>query len=290
MTNAVLLGQPSLGGLPGATGTDGLDGASAYEIAVANGFQGTEAEWLASLEMQAGFMVLAKAEQSFPGFLECDGSTYDETLYPDLAALGFSELGPASVIDLGLNGQLILPVTVKWGGQDYTYYAYDKGKNGASDEGVRFADLAVLINGGTPIDETLANRSGTINGVEVIVPLLGRTYSGGATTPTATADPTVNNTTYTDLLAVWDAYATPATPAAWPAGWKLYHWMTATDSGRVSSPYAILWRTGSVGSANALSVYPVALEVPSPPMQTIYPLPDSAALGAPEGYSYYIKY
>lgn len=36
-------------GLPGANGADGSDGASAYAVAVANGFVGTEAEWLASL-------------------------------------------------------------------------------------------------------------------------------------------------------------------------------------------------------------------------------------------------
>lgn len=36
-------------GADGTNGTDGADGASAYEIAVANGFVGTEEEWLASL-------------------------------------------------------------------------------------------------------------------------------------------------------------------------------------------------------------------------------------------------
>lgn len=36
-------------GANGADGVDGLDGDSAYEIAVANGFVGTEAQWLASL-------------------------------------------------------------------------------------------------------------------------------------------------------------------------------------------------------------------------------------------------
>jgi len=38
-----------LPGPAGANGTNGEDGASAYEVAVANGFVGTEAEWLASL-------------------------------------------------------------------------------------------------------------------------------------------------------------------------------------------------------------------------------------------------
>jgi collagen triple helix repeat protein/major tropism determinant Mtd-like protein len=36
-------------GAPGADGEDGEDGASAYEIAVANGFIGNQAAWLASL-------------------------------------------------------------------------------------------------------------------------------------------------------------------------------------------------------------------------------------------------
>ena len=37
------------GCIEGANGADGNDGLSAYEIAVKNGFEGTEAEWLASL-------------------------------------------------------------------------------------------------------------------------------------------------------------------------------------------------------------------------------------------------
>jgi hypothetical protein len=39
-------GQP---GDPGTDGTDGTDGFSAYEVAVSNGFTGTESEWLDSL-------------------------------------------------------------------------------------------------------------------------------------------------------------------------------------------------------------------------------------------------
>ncbi len=43
-------GQDGNDGLDGVDGTDGIDGASAYEVAVANGFVGTEAQWLASLK------------------------------------------------------------------------------------------------------------------------------------------------------------------------------------------------------------------------------------------------
>ena len=41
-------------GTPGAQGAPGATGASAYEIAVANGFTGTEAEWLAALKGNDG--------------------------------------------------------------------------------------------------------------------------------------------------------------------------------------------------------------------------------------------
>ena len=37
-------------GIAGAPGKDGADGLSAYDIAVQNGFEGTEAEWIASLQ------------------------------------------------------------------------------------------------------------------------------------------------------------------------------------------------------------------------------------------------
>jgi hypothetical protein len=44
----------SLKGEPGQPGTKGEPGASAYEIAVNNGYSGTEAEWLASLKGEKG--------------------------------------------------------------------------------------------------------------------------------------------------------------------------------------------------------------------------------------------
>lgn len=42
-------GKDGVPGLPGENGTDGKDGKSAYEIAVENGFDGSEQEWLESL-------------------------------------------------------------------------------------------------------------------------------------------------------------------------------------------------------------------------------------------------
>lgn len=53
-------GPQGIQGEPGIPGVNGVDGASAYEVAVANGFVGTEADWLASLEGPQG-------EQGPPG-------------------------------------------------------------------------------------------------------------------------------------------------------------------------------------------------------------------------------
>lgn len=47
-------GDPGTPGSDGLDGTDGDNGASAYDIAVANGFEGTEQEWLESLKGSDG--------------------------------------------------------------------------------------------------------------------------------------------------------------------------------------------------------------------------------------------
>jgi hypothetical protein len=44
----------SLDGAPGTNGTDGQDGLSAYQIAVSEGYSGTETQWLASLKGDPG--------------------------------------------------------------------------------------------------------------------------------------------------------------------------------------------------------------------------------------------
>lgn len=52
-------------GAQGPEGAPGTDGASAYQIALANGFVGTEAEWLASLST-GGTVVSYEYTQSMP--------------------------------------------------------------------------------------------------------------------------------------------------------------------------------------------------------------------------------
>ncbi|MBW3350624.1 GDSL-type esterase/lipase family protein [Limosilactobacillus reuteri] len=53
-TNKSLIGPRGENGLPGKDGVAGQDGKSAYEIAVINGFTGTETEWLESLKGRDG--------------------------------------------------------------------------------------------------------------------------------------------------------------------------------------------------------------------------------------------
>jgi hypothetical protein len=63
-------GEQGVQGEPGQDGADGQDGLSAYEIALANGFEGTESEWLLSL----------KGEQGAPGPGIATGGTEGQVL------------------------------------------------------------------------------------------------------------------------------------------------------------------------------------------------------------------
>ena len=49
-----LKGAGAIQGLPGKDGKDGVNGKSAYQIAVDNGYIGTELEWLESLKGKDG--------------------------------------------------------------------------------------------------------------------------------------------------------------------------------------------------------------------------------------------
>lgn len=53
-TKQSLLGAGAIQGLPGKDGENGIDGKSAYQIALDNGYIGTETEWLDSLKEKDG--------------------------------------------------------------------------------------------------------------------------------------------------------------------------------------------------------------------------------------------
>ena len=47
-------GQAGANGIDGINGTNGADGKSAYEVAVLNGYVGTQSDWLLSLKGEQG--------------------------------------------------------------------------------------------------------------------------------------------------------------------------------------------------------------------------------------------
>ena len=59
-------------GTNGLDGTNGQDGKSAYDIAVEQGFQGTEAEWLESLKGQDGIVMDAPSDGKLYGRMNAD--------------------------------------------------------------------------------------------------------------------------------------------------------------------------------------------------------------------------
>lgn len=75
---------PGPQGPAGQDGTDGADGASAYEVAVANGFVGNEAAWLASLVGEQGPQGPQgiQGEQGEPGQDGADADTVDLVATP----------------------------------------------------------------------------------------------------------------------------------------------------------------------------------------------------------------
>ena len=57
-------------GTNGLNGSDGVDGKSAYQLAVENGFQGTEQEWLESLNATSDLKLVDEYDKSYSGIKE----------------------------------------------------------------------------------------------------------------------------------------------------------------------------------------------------------------------------
>jgi hypothetical protein len=209
----------------------------------------------------------------------------------DASSLGVTQnasLAGQAIIDLGSSGKLIAPVQVE--GNWYYYWdrsgdgtSADTGSlNGGTDvvdhnvlDGIFTQTLAQLNAGttGTGTDTTDSIRYGTINGVKLALPTIGGALPADGTYMSGT----VANTTYSDLLGIWDSQngsgttnnveGTPGTVSyGVPAGWSVFSYYSATPAGvghnRLYLRYGF---TGSIadtgGQYVALQVLPIVIDL-----------------------------
>lgn len=108
-------GVPGMPGEPGTPGAPGQDGKSAYEIAVTNGFIGTEAEWLVSLKGMDG-------TDGAPGEIGPKGDPGQDGITPEIKVGVVTTLEPgkpAMVRNSGTGSVVILDFSIPRG-QDGT--------------------------------------------------------------------------------------------------------------------------------------------------------------------------
>ena len=100
-------GMKGADGTNGTNGTNGTDGKSAYEIALDNGFTGTESEWLDSLKGQDGTATLPVATASVLGGIKV-GSGLSITQEGILSSTGGGGSGSTILMDISIvDGELI---------------------------------------------------------------------------------------------------------------------------------------------------------------------------------------
>nr|MCE2679896.1 cadherin repeat domain-containing protein [Burkholderiales bacterium] len=192
-----------------------------------------------------------------------------------------------SVIDLGSYGKLIHPVQVegKW------YYYWDLSGNGTNEDKGE-------LNGGTDrtngwfLDHTFkyasdfttvdpyvdiqhpestnhTYRYAILNGVKLALPTYGgpvdandRLTSAGHLVPTAVSSGTVNNSTYNDLAAIWDAFngsSTTDNTDGLPTGWAdNAYYLSATELNGRGTHAAVGLGTG--GYVTSFAEYATSLE------------------------------
>lgn len=119
--NIFLLGSddiwvPVSSGSGGGSGAPGKDGASAYEIAVENGFEGTEEEWLASLVGQPGLdgfsPTITENEENTSSVYKLDITTKSGSFTtPNLKGKDASSTAANVPIEsISVNGETVSPV------------------------------------------------------------------------------------------------------------------------------------------------------------------------------------
>lgn len=159
-------------GVPGANGANGVDGLSAYEVAVANGFVGTEAAWLASLvgaTGAAGSDAVAYYRYGLNGVSNITASevllnhiaSKTHTLDANFATTLFAgvEANPVStwIADITVNGTTIGTISISTSG------VVTKATTGGTSKTVT-AGQRVKITGPASADASIAGFAATFEG------------------------------------------------------------------------------------------------------------------------------
>jgi hypothetical protein len=247
-------------------------GFTAADITVTNGVKGTLNGSGSSYTMDitpvmgTGDMTVGITTGSFT---DVAGNANTAAITSDVQPYNMLTQAGQAVIDLGGSGKLIAPIQVegKW------YYFWDRNGDGlasASDltthdvlDGILNFDINGVINSTVNNADGLKGttdtyRYATLNSVKVALPTLGSTFSGAEAKPgtSASGTGTANNSTYDDLLAIWDALNGTGTGTFIDAnmlsfpGWpnSSYHSSTPTFTGNAGHAYM-----GSNGVVNTAS-------------------------------------
>jgi len=168
-------------------------------------------------------------------------------------------------------GNLINPYIV----EGRTYYVWDRNGDGAHDniianglsDWISMNELEMIFFGNS-VGAVMTNDNRTMtlsNGVTIMLPTRGddMTATGMSKNGTAVNSPTQNNSTYDDLLAIWDAHngnGTGTNLSGLPSGWGFSHYWSATPS--ASGHAAVALYSGYVsGYGDDLSNSYVAFQV-----------------------------
>ncbi|MBQ6478524.1 MAG: collagen-like protein [Erysipelotrichaceae bacterium] len=138
-------------------GADGQDGLSAYEIAVLNGFEGTMAEWVASLKGNGiGVDHVSKTGSSEDGLIDTytifytDGSTYDFTVTNGTDGVGVEKIEKTGTSEDGLTDTYTIYLT---NGETFSY-TIASGQDGKDGNGVASIEKIDSPEGSDPNIDT----------------------------------------------------------------------------------------------------------------------------------------
>lgn len=97
-------GPPGADGLDGVNGTNGTNGASAYALAVAGGYSGTQAQWIASMDPSS----LANSPAAIILGVTKTGGIWPSrpTSRSDITVLWFGADPPPAIVSSGTTGML----------------------------------------------------------------------------------------------------------------------------------------------------------------------------------------